>query len=46
MTGRVQLALNVNDLDESIAFYTKLFGTEPAKVRPGYANFAISDPPL
>jgi catechol 2,3-dioxygenase-like lactoylglutathione lyase family enzyme len=46
MTGRVQLALNVNDLDESIAFYRKLFGTEPAKVRPGYANFAITDPPL
>ncbi len=46
MSGRVQLALNVNDLDESIAFYRKLFGTEPAKVRPGYANFAIADPPL
>jgi catechol 2,3-dioxygenase-like lactoylglutathione lyase family enzyme len=46
MTGRVQLALNVNDLAESVAFYTKLFGTEPAKVRPGYANFAIADPPL
>ena len=46
MTGRVQLALNVNDLDESIAFYTKLFGAGPAKVRPGYANFAIAEPPL
>ena len=46
MTGRIQLALNVNDLEESIAFYTKLFGIEPAKVRPGYANFAIADPPL
>src|ERR1700693_196731 len=46
MTGRVQLALNVNDLAESVAFYTKLFGTEPAKVRPGYANFAVADPPL
>jgi catechol 2,3-dioxygenase-like lactoylglutathione lyase family enzyme len=46
MTGRVQLALNVDDLDESIAFYRKLFGAEPAKVRPGYANFAIADPPL
>jgi len=46
MTHRVQLALNVNDLAESIAFYTKLFGTEPAKVRPGYANFAIAQPPL
>jgi catechol 2,3-dioxygenase-like lactoylglutathione lyase family enzyme len=46
MTGRIQLALNVNDLDESISFYSKLFGAEPAKVRPGYANFAIADPPL
>ena len=46
MTGRIQLALNVDDLDESISFYSKLFGTEPAKVRPGYANFAIADPPL
>ena len=46
MTGRVQLALNVDDLNESIAFYSRLFGTEPAKVRPGYANFAIADPPL
>mgnify|MGYP000019860558 CR=1 FL=1 len=44
--SRVQLALNVADLDASIAFYTKLFGTEPAKVREGYANFAIADPPL
>jgi catechol 2,3-dioxygenase-like lactoylglutathione lyase family enzyme len=46
MTGRIQLAINVDDLDESIGFYSKLFGTEPAKVRPGYANFAIADPPL
>ena len=46
MTGRVQLALNVDDLAESISFYSKLFGTEPAKVRPGYANFVIADPPL
>jgi catechol 2,3-dioxygenase-like lactoylglutathione lyase family enzyme len=46
MSGRVQLALNVNDLNESIAFYAKLFGAEPAKVRPGYANFAITEPPL
>lgn len=44
--SRVQLALNVNDLDASIEFYTKLFKTEPAKVRDGYANFAIADPPL
>jgi catechol 2,3-dioxygenase-like lactoylglutathione lyase family enzyme len=42
----VQLALNVSDLDQAIAFYTKLFATEPAKIRPGYANFAIADPPL
>ena len=44
--SRVQLALNVNDIDEAVAFYTKLFGAEPAKRRPGYANFAISEPPL
>ena len=44
--SRVQLALNVSDLDQAIAFYSKLFATEPAKIRPGYANFAIADPPL
>src|SRR5437773_8624429 len=44
--SRVQLALNVNDIDEAVRFYTALFGTEPAKVRPGYANFAIAEPPL
>ena len=44
--SRVQLALNVSDIDEAIAFYSKLFGTEPAKVRPGYANFAVDEPPL
>jgi len=44
--SRVQLALNVDDLAESIAFYTRLFGTGPAKLRPGYANFAIAEPPL
>lgn len=44
--SRVQLALNVGNLDEAIAFYTKLFKTEPAKVREGYANFAIAEPPL
>jgi len=44
--GRVQLALNVEDIDDAIAFYTRLFATEPAKVRPGYANFAVADPPL
>ena len=44
--SRVQLALRVADLESSIAFYSKLFGTEPAKRRPGYANFAIAEPPL
>lgn len=44
--SRVQLALNVRDLDESIEFYTKLFRTPPAKIREGYANFAIAEPPL
>ena len=44
--SRVQLALNVADIDEAVEFYSKLFDTEPAKRRPGYANFAISDPPL
>jgi catechol 2,3-dioxygenase-like lactoylglutathione lyase family enzyme len=44
--SRVQLALNVNDLDESIAFYSRLFNTQPAKVRAGYANFAVTEPPL
>ena len=44
--SRVQLALNVNDLEEAVTFYSKMFGTEPAKRRPGYANFAISEPPL
>ncbi|GAA2391994.1 ArsI/CadI family heavy metal resistance metalloenzyme [Streptomyces coeruleofuscus] len=46
MTSRVQLALRVPDLAESVAFYTKLFGTGPAKLRDGYANFAIAEPPL
>ncbi len=44
--SRLQLALNVNDIEEAVAFYSKLFGTGPAKVRPGYANFAIAEPPL
>lgn len=44
--SRVQLALNVADLDASVAFYRALFGVEPAKLRPGYANFAIAEPPL
>jgi catechol 2,3-dioxygenase-like lactoylglutathione lyase family enzyme len=44
--SRVQLALNVSDLDGAIAIYSKLFGAQPAKVRPGYANFSIAQPPL
>jgi catechol 2,3-dioxygenase-like lactoylglutathione lyase family enzyme len=44
--SRVQLALNVSDLDEAVTFYSKLFGTEPAKRQPGYANFVVADPPL
>ena len=44
--SRIQLALNVSDLDEAVTFYSKLFATEPAKIRPGYANFAIAEPPL
>lgn len=44
--ARVQLALNVPDIDAAVAFYTKLFSTEPRKRKPGYANFAIADPPL
>ncbi|RFU37401.1 glyoxalase/bleomycin resistance/dioxygenase family protein [Actinomadura logoneensis] len=44
--SRVQLALRVSDLEGSIAFYTKLLGTGPAKLRPGYANFAVAEPPL
>ena len=44
--SRIQLALNVDDLGSSIAFYSKLLGVEPAKTRPGYANFAVDDPAL
>jgi catechol 2,3-dioxygenase-like lactoylglutathione lyase family enzyme len=44
--SRVQLALNVSDIDQAIDFYSKLFGTGPAKRRDGYANFAVADPPL
>jgi catechol 2,3-dioxygenase-like lactoylglutathione lyase family enzyme len=44
--SRVQLALNVSDLDAAVEFYSKMFATEPAKRRPGYANFAIAEPPL
>jgi catechol 2,3-dioxygenase-like lactoylglutathione lyase family enzyme len=45
-TMRLQLALNVDDLDAAVDFYSKMFATEPAKRKPGYANFAIADPPL
>ncbi len=44
--SRVQLALRVSDLDSSVAFYSALFGVEPSKRRPGYANFAVAEPPL
>ena len=44
--SRVQLALNVSDMDAAVAFYSKLFGSQPAKRRPGYANFAIAEPAL
>ncbi|HUA95457.1 MAG TPA: ArsI/CadI family heavy metal resistance metalloenzyme [Acidimicrobiales bacterium] len=44
--SRVQLALNVSDLDAAVDFYATLFGVTPTKVRPGYANFAVPDPPL
>ncbi len=44
--SRIQLALNVDDLEASVAFYSALLGTEPAKTRPGYANFAVTEPPL
>jgi catechol 2,3-dioxygenase-like lactoylglutathione lyase family enzyme len=44
--SRVQLALNVADVEQAVEFYSKLFGSEPAKVRPGYANFALTNPPL
>ena len=43
---RLQLALNVNDIDQAVDFYSKLFDAEPAKRKPGYANFAIQNPPL
>ncbi len=44
--SRIQLAINVTDLDQAVDFYSKLFGAAPAKRKPGYANFAIADPPL
>ena len=44
--SRLQLAINVTDLDKAVEFYSRLFTTTPLKVKPGYANFAIADPPL
>lgn len=44
--ARVQLSINVSDFDAAVGFYSRLFGAAPAKLRPGYANFAIGDPPL
>ena len=44
--SRIQLSINVGDFDAAVAFYSRLFGAAPAKLRPGYANFAIEDPPL
>lgn len=44
--SRVQLALNVDDIDEAVTFYSSLFNAQPAKRRPGYANFALEEPPL
>jgi catechol 2,3-dioxygenase-like lactoylglutathione lyase family enzyme len=44
--SRVQLSLNVSDLEAAVTFYTRLLGAPPAKLRPGYANFAVEDPPL
>ncbi|HEU5034615.1 MAG TPA: ArsI/CadI family heavy metal resistance metalloenzyme [Mycobacteriales bacterium] len=44
--SRIQLALNVDDLETAVAFYSKLFDAQPAKTRPGYANFAVANPPL
>lgn len=44
--SRVQLALNVDNLDDAVTFYSKLFNSKPAKRKPGYANFAVAEPPL
>ena len=44
--SRLQLSINVSDFDAAVAFYSRLFRTAPAKLRPGYANFAVDDPPL
>ena len=45
-TSRIQLALNVRDVEAATRFYTDMFGVPPAKQRPGYANFVVADPPL
>ena len=44
--SRIQLAINVGDLDQAIAFYSRIFDIKPAKIHPGYANFSIAEPPL
>jgi catechol 2,3-dioxygenase-like lactoylglutathione lyase family enzyme len=44
--SRDQLSINVSDFDAAVSFYSRLFGAQPVKVRPGYANFALDDPPL
>ena len=44
--SRVQLSINVSDFDAAVTFYSRLFGATPSKLRPGYANFAIDEPPL
>ncbi|MGN6243825.1 MAG: ArsI/CadI family heavy metal resistance metalloenzyme [Motilibacteraceae bacterium] len=44
--SRVQLALNVDDLEQAVTFYSTLFGAQPAKRKPGYANYALTEPPL
>ena len=46
MTSRIQLALNVGDVESATRFYADMFGVPPAKQRPGYANFVVADPPL
>jgi len=44
--ARLQLALNVTDLEAAVSFYGDLLDATPHKRRPGYANFEVSDPPL
>jgi catechol 2,3-dioxygenase-like lactoylglutathione lyase family enzyme len=45
-SSRIQLALNVADIESATRFYADMFGVQPAKQRPGYANFVVADPPL